>query len=228
MRRLLSAVTLLLSLACGHEQTPAVVDVSAAASLQDALRSVGSAYEAKTGQTVRFNFAGSNILARQIRAGAPADVFLSADEKQGNSVPAIVRRPLLTNTLVVVANAPVTDLRTLNRIAIGDPSAVPAGVYAKAALQRLGLWDPLLPKLVPMENVRAALAAVDGGSVDAAIVYRTDALLAKHARIVMTLDAPRIVYPAVLLRERGRRFYEFVQGAEAAAIFKRFGFATLP
>jgi molybdate transport system substrate-binding protein len=228
MRRLLSALAFLLSLACGHEQTPAVVDVAAAASLQDALRLVGSAYEAKTGQTVRFNFAGSNILARQIRAGAPADVFLSADEKQGNSVPAIVRRSLLTNTLVVVANAPVTDLRTLSRIAIGDPSAVPAGVYAKAALQRLGLWDPLLPKLVPMENVRAALAAVDGGSVDAAIVYRTDALLAKHAKIVMTLDAPRIVYPAVLLRERGRRFYEFVQGAEAAAIFKRFGFATLP
>jgi len=228
MRRLLLALGLVLACACGREQPHAVVDVAAAASLQDALRAIGSVYEAKTRETVRFNFAGSNVLARQIRAGAPADVFLSADEKQGNSVVALARRPLLTNTLVVVAHAPVTDLRALNRIAIGDPSAVPAGVYAKAALQQLRLWDELQPKLVPVENVRAALAAVDGGSVDAAFVYRTDALLARHAHIVMTLDGPRIVYPAVLLRERGRGFYDFVQGAEAAAIFRRFGFATLP
>jgi molybdate transport system substrate-binding protein len=224
MRRL-PLFLLALALACARE--PATLNVAAAASLQDALRAVGHAYEAGSGDKVSFNFAGSNVLARQIRAGAPADVFLSADEKQGNSVPALARHPLLTNTLVVVANASVSDLRTLNRIAIGDPNAVPAGVYAKAALQRLGLWDALTPKLVPVENVRAALAAVDGGSVDAAFVYRTDALLAKHARIVMTLDGPRIVYPAVLLRERGRRFYEFVQGDEAASIFKRFGFATL-
>src|SRR5207248_7801439 len=94
--------------------------------------------------------------------------------------------PLLANTLVVVSDRPMTSLRDLlacERVAIGDPSAVPAGVYAREALQRAGLWDALQPRIVPCENVRAALAAVESGAAEAAIVYATDARLAKRARV---------------------------------------------
>lgn len=231
MKRLaaLVAFLLLLGLAtCSRtsgEGSP--LQVSAAASLQDALQVVAQHYEEKNHEHVVFNFAGSNVLARQINAGTPADVFLSADLAQGNNVSALERRPLLTNLLVVVSNKPLTDfndLKSLDRIAIGDPNAVPAGVYAKQFLQSNGLWEPLLPKLVPMDNVRAALAAVDRGTVDAAIVYRSDARMAKHATGGLWTDFGNITYPAVLRTPRGRRFYDYLFTDEAAKVFEAYGF----
>jgi molybdate transport system substrate-binding protein len=206
------------------DQTPERINVAAASSLQDVMREIASRYEAETHEHVALNFGGSNILARQIRAGAPADVFIAADEKQ--QVNAIETRPLVANQLVVVSVAPFHDLRELQRIAIGDPHAVPAGVYAREYLEREKLWDAIEPKLIPMENVRAALAAVDNGSVDAAFVYRTDAMLAKRARVVMTIDGLRIVDPAMLLHERGRGFYQYLFGKDAVALFHKYGFRS--
>lgn len=216
------------------------VDVSAAASLQDALRSIAATYERRTHDKVVFNFGASSTLAMQIRAGAPVDLFFSADEAKLDSIEIApgTRRTLLSNTLVVMANRPLRsprDLTRLGRIAIAEPSSVPAGVYARQWLQRLGLWQEILPRVIPTADVRAALAAVDGGNVDAAIVYRTDALLAKHAQIAFEVtgpDAPHIAYPVAIVRgarhpAAARRFWEYLQSAEAAAVFRKFGFPLM-
>ena len=203
---------------------------------------IAANYQRLSKDRVLFNFAGSNVLALQIRAGAPVDVFLSADEKTMNSVGALVtsRRPLLSNTLVVVSNdlrfRNARELLRVKRIALGDPNAVPAGVYAREYFQRIGLWRDLLPKVIPMENVRAALSAVDGGNVDAAVVYKTDAALARRARVAFEItgpDAPNIVYPVAIVRASrhpaaARRFFAYLTSADALTVFRKFGFVTLP
>lgn len=232
MKTLLAAL-LLVAFAAHAEE----VDVSAAASLQDALRTIAANYERRSGDHVVFNFGASSTLAMQIRAGAPADLFFSADEAKMDAIDVEpgTRRTLLTNTLVVVANRPVRsprELASLARVAIAEPSSVPAGIYARQWLQKIGLWQELLPHVIPTADVRAALAAVDGGNVDAAIVYRTDALLAKHARIAFEVrgaNAPRIAYPLALVRgarhaAAARRFWTYLQSAEAAAVFRKMGF----
>jgi molybdate transport system substrate-binding protein len=231
VRKLLAAALLLASCA----RAPRELDVAAAASLQDALREVARGWEARGGEHVVFNFAGSNILARQIRAGAPVDVFLSADVRTADSIREFLEPPLplLANTLVVVSDRPMTSLRDLlsmNRIAIGDPSAVPAGVYARAALQHAGLWPAVEAKLVPCENVRAALAAVESGGADAAIVYATDARLAKRTRVALRIDSVTAVYPIAVVRgakhaEAGRRFVEYCRSEEGMGVFAKYGFA---
>src|SRR2546423_2412016 len=150
MRGLLAATLILASCA----RAPRELDVAAATSLQDALREVARGWEARGGEHVVFNFAGSNVLARQIKAGAPVDVFLAADERTMDSIGDSLETPLplLRNSLVVVSNRPMHALRDIvnaDRIAIGDPSAVPAGVYAREALQREGVWNTVLPRLIP-------------------------------------------------------------------------------
>ena len=197
------------------------VNVAAAASLQDALRALTPLYEAKTHDKVVYNFGGSNALARQIRAGAPVDVLFSADEATMDSVPTTDRHDILANRLLILGN-----LRTARRVALANPAAVPAGVYARQYLQRIGLWREVEPKVIPTENVRAALAAFEGGNVDAAIVYATDA--PKLHGVVVDWD---IRYPAAVVRgarhpAAARRFVEFLRSAEAMAVFKRFGFRT--
>jgi molybdate transport system substrate-binding protein len=228
--KLLAAALLLASCA----RAPREIDVAAAISLQDALREVARGWEARGGEHVVFNFGGSNILARQIRAGAPVDVFLSADMRTIESIGDLVEPPvpLLTNTLVVVSDRPMTslhDLFSLQRIAIGDPSAVPAGVYARQALQAAGLWPSLQSKIVPCENVRAALAAVESGGAEAAIVYATDARLAKRTRVVLAIDSVQAIYPIAVVRnanhaEAARKFVEYLRGPDASRIFERYGF----
>jgi molybdate transport system substrate-binding protein len=199
----------------------AALNVSAAASLRDALTEVAAAYEAQTGKHVALNFAGSNVLAQQIRAGAPVDLFIAADEPTMDAVSSLVdlRRDLLSNRLLILG-----DLHSAKRVAIGDPAAVPAGVYAREYLQRAGLWHEVAPKIVPCENVRAALAAYDGGNADAAIVYVTDA----PGRRGVVVDAD-IRYPAAVVRNapqagEARRFLAFLESAQAKAIFTRYGF----
>ena len=226
------------------QQEPVLV--SAAISLTDALLEIEREYRRMGGQPVRFNFAGSNVLARQIVNGAPADVFISADVLQmqyAENAGAIVPGSsfwLLSNTLAVVTRqgrAPITSGRDLTlpavkRIAIGDPAAVPAGIYARQYLQRAGLWDAVQSKLLPLPNVRAALAAVENGSADAAIVYHSDAVMSRRsvlAFLVPRNEAPAIVYPAAIVastknRAAAEKFLAFLRGPDARRIFEHYKF----
>lgn len=225
------------------------ITVSAAISLADALEAIIKVYSTAGGGPVRLNVAASNVLARQIVNGAPADVFVSADDAQmdvvqnaGRLVPG-TRVDVLRNQLAVVT-APdraafVRDSFSaappeIRRLAIGDPAAVPAGVYARQYLESAGLWQAYEPRIVPTANVRAALTAVENGSADAAIVYVTDAAIAKRATVSFVVPqdrGPRIVYPAAMLtsskdQAEARRFLTFLQGPEASAIFARHGFLS--
>jgi molybdate transport system substrate-binding protein len=243
-------VSLLLAPAPQGLPAAAPITVSAAVSLTDALIAIAEEYGRQGRGTVRFNFAASNVLARQIVSGAPVDVFISADEAQMDAIAAAnmiadgSRVALLRNQLAIVVpnDRPrtMTGARELTgpafrRIAIGDPAAVPAGVYAKDYLQKLDLWQTLEPRLVPSGSVRAALAAVESGAADAAIVYRTDARVALKATVayVVPLAAgPRIVYPGAVVRgtrapEEARRFLAFLRSVEASRIFERFGFSPI-
>ena len=237
----------LLALAVQGSASP--LTVSAAVSLTEALEEVAAAYRAAGGAPVTFNFAGSNVLARQIVNGAPVDVFVSADETQMEAVARAgmvaegSRVDVASNTLVLVADAR-TSIRTLadlgnaevRRIAVGDPAAVPAGVYARRYLEDIGLWPRLEPKIVPMTNVRAALTSVQNGSASAAFVYATDARVAPGLKVVVTVAgarAPRIVYPACVVRTSRQpaaaaAFVNFLRGPAAAAILARHGFAPPP
>jgi molybdate transport system substrate-binding protein len=221
--------------------------VFAAASLTESLQDLGKAYAAKTGAKVTLSFGSSNDLARQIAAGAPADVFFSADTAKMESLQraGLVRREdqreFLSNTLVVVVPAgskvqirSAEDLVALPRIALADPAAVPAGLYAKKWLEGLGLWERVGPRVVPMLDVRAALAAVQTEAVSAAIVYSTDAAIAKAARAAYEIpDEPEILYslaPVAASKNRAAAdaFVAFLAGEAGRAEFRRRGFRILP
>lgn len=231
--------------------------VFGAASLADALEEAGAAWEARHPDApVAFNFAGSNELARQIAAGAPADVFVAADRERLVSA----RRadleaavPLLGNELVVIAprmeETPgierlrigvreARDLLDFERIGLADPEAVPAGVYARGWLEAEGVWEKLRDRVVPALDVRANLAAVASGSVPVGVVYATDA--AGSARVEVLHRVPRgrgpeVVYWATPMedaapgrRSAAERFLAFVAGPEAGAVFEDLGFRHLP
>lgn len=228
---------------------PATITVSVATSLVDVLAHLAKRYEAASGTRVAVNAAASNTLARQIVEGAPVDLFISADEAQMALVANAGRLvagshvPLLSNQLVIVVpregRARVgqpTDLATsaVRRVAMGHPDAVPAGVYGRQWLETQGLWKGVQPKVVPLPSVRAALAAVREGRVDAAIVYATDARSAPDVRVVYAVppaDAPRIVYPAAVVSgprpREAARFLAYLQSAEARAAFEAAGFRVL-
>lgn len=225
----------------------AEVTVSAAASLTDALKKIAANYEKTSGDKIIFNFAASSLLAQQIAAGAPADIFFSADEaqmnrleKQGLIDPA-TRKSILGNSLVVIVPSDSTlqiksagDLTNANvkQIALADPKAVPAGVYAKARLLKLQLWPAVEPKVVSTENVRAALAAVASGNVDAGVVYKTDAAISKNVKIayeVPRADGPDISYPVALVKNSpqpaaAKKFLGYLSSKEAGQVFTRYGF----
>lgn len=248
MRALFCLLLLALSAAATHA---AELKVFAAASLSDALKEITAQYESASGDKVVFNLAASSVLARQIKEGAPADVFFSADEakmddlaRAGLIVPAN-RRSLLANRLVLVVAAErkatiahPDDLMDpkVTRLALAEPATVPAGIYAKEYLQRAGLWEKVAPKIVPMENVRACLAVVESGNVDAGIVYRTDARSSKRVRIVYEVPVaagPNISYPLAVLKdskqvEAATRFVAYLASPAARAIFEKHGFIVLP
>ena len=223
------------------------VVVSAAVSLTDVLQQLAPLYQTRTGDRLVLNLAASNTLAQQIRFGAPVDLFISADEAQMNAIATQIvagsRVDLLANQLAIAvpddrprAFASPRDLAdpSIRRIAIGDPAAVPAGVYAKQYLDTLGLWSQLQPKMAPSGSVRLALDAVESGAADAAIVYRTDIAASAHAReafVVPVGDGPRIVYPAAIIRSGknqagARQLLDFLRGPDAAAAFAHAGFLT--
>jgi len=221
--------------------------VFAAASLADALGEIGRAWQAASGSSASFNFGASSDLSRQIRAGAPADLFVSADAAQMDALEregllrADSRGDLLSNTLVVVVPRSSTarvgaarDLLAFRSLALADPQAAPAGVYARAWLERLGVWPELAPRVVPTLHVRAALAAVESENVEAGIVYRTDAAGSTRARVALEVpgaEGPRIVYPlAVLARSTNPdagSFASHLRSPAARAVFERLGFLWL-
>lgn len=244
-----SAVALLCSLTALQAPAPEPILVAAAVSLSDVLEEIAAAYAAAGGARVRFNLAGSNVLARQIVNGAPADVFISADEAQmhvvekAGAVLAGSRVDLVGNQLAVVTTPERLDvvrdqfLRAaagIRRVAIGDPAAVPAGVYARRYLEQRGLWAAYESRLVPTTNVRAALTAVETGGVDAAIVYLTDLAAARAAVLAFAVpvaDGPRIVYPGAVVassrnQAEAKRFLAFLREPMAAAIFARHKFVV--
>lgn len=225
------------------------LQVFAAASLTDALREISAEYE-KTGDKPILNLGASSTLARQIQEGAPADLFLSADEAKMDGLEkrklllAGARRSVLSNTLVVVvpidsnlrisspADLASSPIRTL---ALAEPQTVPAGIYAKEYLKRKNLWGKVIDRVVPTENVRAALAAVESGNVDAGIVYKTDAGISKKVRIayeVPKAEAPSISYPFAVLaaserKEAARRFLDYLASPPSLAVFRKYGFLIL-
>lgn len=247
-----SLLCLLLLAGCplaGAAEPP--LTVFAAASLTDVLGQVGKAYTAATGRDVRFSFAASSVLARQIESGAPADVFVSADQEwmdylqQRGLIAADTRKDIVSNTLVLVAPADsrttlriapgfplAASLGEKGRLAVADPDTVPAGRYARAALGKLGVWDSVAGRLVPADNVRTALNFVARGEVPFGIVYGTDARGESRVRLVDTFPpdshAP-IHYPAAALARAGadaRSFASFLSGPEARADFDKAGFGT--
>ncbi len=244
-------VALFLSALLVGSTLAAEVTVFAAASLSDSLKELAPLYTKATGAAVRFNFGASGALARQIKEGAPADVFVSADElrvdqleKAGLIAPG-TRRTVLANQLVVAVaaegGAPVAALPDLakaevKRLAIGEPMTVPVGTYTKEYLQKLELWAQVGAKCVPLDNVRAVLAAVEAGNADAGFVYRTDALVSKKVRIAIAVppaEGPRITYPAAALRDAkepdaAAKFVAFLGSPEAQAVFARYGFLPAP
>ena len=224
--------------------------VSAAASLTDVLNEIGKGYQSKSKNTVKFNYGPSSGLARQIDEGAPADIFFSADlpqmdnlDKKGRLEPG-TRKNLLSNQLVIIVPADsklaISSPRDLlkadvKRIALAEPSSVPVGVYTSKYLTDEGLWDQVKPKIVPVQDVRATLASVESGNVEAGFVYKTDAAVSKKVKIVYEVPidkGPRITYPVAIVKDSKRKdaardFMSYVQSPAAKDAFKKYGFVVL-
>lgn len=225
------------------------IHVFAAASLTDALQEIAADYEAKSGDKVLLNLAASSTLARQIQEGAPADLFFSADEAKMDALEKKglvlqgTRRSLLSNTLVVVVPADsnlkigsVQDLATsrVRVLALAEPQSVPAGIYAKEYLSSVKLWSKVIDKIIPTENVRAALAAVEAGNAEAGIVYKTDAQISREVKIAFEVPAaegPKISYPLAIMAESRKqaaawKLLAYLESPAALDVFRRYGFLT--
>lgn len=251
---IVAAIAALLSLgtAGAHgADAPGGVLVFAAASLTNVLTDLDAAFTARTGIRVTSSLAASSTLAKQVEAGAPADVYFSADLQwmdylqQRGLLRSGSRRDVVGNSLVLIAPAgsplrvriaPGFDLAKLlggGRLAVADPDSVPAGIYGREALQKLGVWSSVAPRLVRAENVRAALEYVARGDAPLGIVYRTDALAQKQVRIVAVFPASShapIVYPVALTRRANgaaARYLAFISGADARPIFRKWGFEPI-
>lgn len=226
--------------------------VFAAASMKTALDEIDKAWTAKTGKTVTVSYAASSALAKQIESGAPADVFVSADipwmdyVAQKGLIKPDSRFDLLGNALVLVAptatpekiaigpGAPLAAKVGDGKIATGDIASVPVGKYAKASLEKLGLWAEVGPKIAGAENVRAALGLVARGEAKYGIVYATDAAAEPKVVVVGTFPAdshPPIVYPVAVTKDStspdAAAYLAFLKGPEATKIFVEQGFTVL-
>lgn len=253
MRRLVAFFfTLLLAVPVQAQPARRAPLVLAAASLQESMKAAADVWTAKGHPRPQISFAGSSALARQIEAGAPADLFVSADEpwmdevqKKGLLQPG-TRVSFLRNTLVLIApRASTIRLRIAKgmpigralgpdgRLAVADPASVPAGIYARQALTALGVWSEMQPRLAPAENVRAALALVSRGNAPLGIVYATDARADAGVRVVGIFPAQShhpISYPVALIASsrnpEAEGFRRFLISAQGRAVFRRFGFGT--
>ena len=251
MKKLLLATTFATSLFAANAMA-ADVSVFAAASMKNAIDEIGAAWKTKTGHAIIATYAASGALAKQIEAGAPADVFISADEAWmddlagKNLVKVPSRKDIVGNTLVIVAakdsklaidlGAKPNLVETLGpeKLAMADVKSVPAGKYGKAALESLKLWDAVAPQVAMQENVRAALALVATGEAKLGIVYGSDATVEPKVEVATTFPDqthPPILYPAAVVTAStnadAQGFVEFLAGDEAKAIFKKDGFKIL-
>jgi len=222
--------------------------VFAAASLTNVLDEIGAAYTQQTGQPVKFSYAASSALARQLEAGARADIFFSADVEwmdyvqARNLIDRSTRRNLLGNRLALVAPADskielkiapgfkLAEALGNGRLATGDPESVPVGKYARSALLSLGVWNDVADRLVRADNVRSALAFIARGETPLGIVYETDAKIERRVRVVDFFPAsshPPIVYPVAATsqaRPAARQFVDFLESTPARDAFKKYGF----
>lgn len=245
MRRIIGVslfiVTLLVSLTTSATQK---ITVFAAASLTNAMQDIATTY--KDAEIV-FSFASSSVLAKQIEQGAPADIFMSADQKWMNYLiehkVATDKQNLLKNGLVLIApkksklekveiNAN-TDWQAIlpkgERLAVGDPDHVPAGLYAKESLTNLGVFDKLLPQMAPASNVRDALMLVERNEAALGIVYSTDAKVSDKVKIIGSFPSETftpIEYPITLLKPEAKEFYQYLSSETAKKIFQKYGFIT--
>jgi molybdate transport system substrate-binding protein len=233
--------------------TQATITVFAAASMRNALDEVDAAFTKATGMHVIASYAASSALAKQIAQGAPADIYASANIKwmdylaHDKLIAPGTRINLLGNALVLIApkdskldrvtikkGFDIAKLAGSGRIAVADTKAVPAGLYAKAALTALGAWAAAEPKLAQAENVRATLAYVARGETPLGIVYATDAHVEPKVKIIGTFPAgshPAITYPvgriAASKNEHVEDYLHFLQAPAAKAIFEKYGFSFL-
>ena len=247
MPRTLAALLLAVLAFAARAQAPTVL---AAASLKDALDEVGFLYKKESNLQPTVAYGSSAALARQIENGAPADIFISADldwmdyiERKGLLAPG-TRRNLLGNRLVLIAPAKqplklqpapgfaVGKALGSGRIALADPDSVPAGKYAKAAFEKLGVWDQVAPRVAAAENVRAALALVARGETPLGVVYQTDANAQRGVMVAGVFPAdthPPIIFPVAALKsakEGSAQFLQFLSRPQSRAIFERHGFAV--
>ena len=229
------------------------VVVFAAASLKDALDAINADWQKASGKHATISYAASSALAKQIEAGAPADVFISADldwmnyvEERKLIVPG-TRHNLLGNSLVLIAPAennpapveikpdfPLAKMLSGGKLAMADPNSVPAGKYGKAALTKLGVWDSVSGSVAAAENVRACLLLVARGEAPFGIVYKTDAAIEPKVKIVGIFPAdshPAITYPiaqtASSKNADAAAFMTYLRGPDATKQFEHFGFTVL-
>jgi len=237
-----------LSPVAGKVAVAETVTVFAAASLKDALDENVRLYQARSGDKIVVSYAASSALAKQIEAGAPADVFISADLdwmdhlEQRRLIKSGTRLNLLRNRLVLIAPAgsttsvkvergfPLASILGDGRLAMANPDAVPAGKYGKAALQALGVWREVQPKVVAAENVRAALVLVSRREAPLGIVYRTDAAVEPRVRVVGEFPENShspIIYPAAITatgKSAATAFLHSLSAPAARAVFEKYGF----
>jgi molybdate transport system substrate-binding protein len=247
----LLVATLFASLSGCTAKQSVTLNVSAAASLTDALKEINDLYTKENSNvTITPNFASSGTLLTQIQSGAPADVFISAGAKQMNTLQNAglivddTRQELLKNKVVLVvpnnSTLNISDFNALlndsvKKIAIGDPASVPAGDYGKQALQTLGIYDKVQSKLILCTDVRQVLSYVESGDVDAGIVYATDAAISSTAKVMA--NAPdevnaKIVYPVAAIKastvlDAAKDYIKFLSSNKAKAIFEKYGFTMV-
>ncbi len=223
--------------------------VSAAASMQDAIKEVGEVYQKeKPNTTITYNFGSSGTLTQQIKQGAPVDIFISANEKfinelnKENLLLPETRKNLLKNDVVLIVpnKANIVNISNfqqltnsnIKRFSIGEPESVPAGEYAKQVLTSLKIYDQLKPKTVFAKDVRQVLSYVELGNVDAGIVYATDAKISNKVKIVATASENThkpIIYPVAAIKrtqnpQAAKEFIQFLNGDRAKDTFKKYGF----
>ena len=241
----------------GKTATPAApsdakvdVNISAAASLTDALGEIQQRYREQSNANLQFNFGASGTLQQQIQGGAPCDLFISASKanmdtlEDGGLIVKDSRKDLLGNQLTLIAakeraeaikgyEALTTD--EVASIAVGTPETVPAGKYAQQSLQHLGVWDQIQSKIVYGKDVKGVLEYVDTGNADCGFVYKTDAMTMDTGAVVMDMPEDShdpIVYPAALIKdsaqqEAAQKFYDFLQSDYAKGVFEKYGFTVL-
>ena len=226
--------------------------VFAAASLTNAFQDIGKLYKEKAGTEVKFSFAASSALAKQLEAGAPAAIFASADNKwmdytEGKDLTLKATRVTpIGNSLVLIMPADTAKAVTITndfdfsaflgadgKLATGLTDSVPIGIYARTALSNLRQWDKVKGRVVGAESVRAALALVERGEATAGIVYSTDAAIARNVKVVATFPAdshPPVEYPFEMVKGQDnaatRAFFAFLTGAEAKAVYAKYGFVV--